>query len=1181
MGTAAVHTPCRVRLSTKANAGKVTMRRAGFGLLAGCVVLCACGAREGAGSSDAGVARTSAEEARALRRRLREERPAPIATSKRGKLPFALAENVQTFAPSIAPSKEAIATPTPPASGPLTFLMPSPIAPMADHSGRYVMSRRDSSTFFTQTGLTFSLSSPTSSAKEADPSALGGKSWGLHCTLVGAREGALTAEDPRPGRVHHYVGAPSSWATEIPTYGRLVWEDVYPGVDMVAEPARGGAAYRFVLSPGAKVSDLVMRWEGATAVRVADDGLGVHVETEVGVLRVRGLRAFAIAGAGKQRLELPARHVVRGSDVRLEVDGWDGRQPLVIDPTIAWSSYLGGGSSDIGSGIAVDGSGNVLVTGTTSSTDFPTSGGFDTTIGAGGYQDAFVTKVSGSGALVWSSYLGGGSSDIGYGIAVDGSGNAFVTGDSDSSDFPTSGGFDTTLSGFADAFVTKVSGTGVLLWSSYLGGGSTDRGSGIAVDGSGNTLVTGYTDSTDFPTSAGFDTTYGGGRDAFVTKVSGTGVLLWSSYLGGAAVDHGTGVAVDGSGNALVTGATGSTDFPTSGFDTTYSGGLDAFVTKVSAAGALVWSSYLGGSAQDDGTAIAVDGSGNALVTGRTQSTDFPTSGGFDTTYGGDTDAFVTKVSGAGALLWSSYLGGSANESWFGKVRIAVDGSGNALVTGYTTSTDFPTNGGFDTTYGGRTDAFVAKVSGAGVLLWSSYLGGGADDDGNAIAVDGSGNALVTGFTYSTDFPTSGGFDTTFSDYADAFVTKLQFASLGASCTVSAECRSSLCVDGVCCDKACNGACEACTTAKKGGGADGTCGPIANGSDPDNECSPQSCSAGIVTKAQVCNGASTCAPSGTTPCGLYACAGSACATTCAGAPDCIAPATCASGACIIAQDAGTDVGLADTESNDAPSAPDAADAAIDAVTPDATIADTGANGADTTVLETATPDTALADSAAPETVAPTDPRAKPVLNGDAQSCTSASACASGFCVDGVCCDSACSGTCHSCALPQAPGKCSLQPLGYDLRGECQSDRPCFSTCGTRGECVASFAGARCQEPKCTSKSAGTGWAVCSGFQGSCLRTDAITFDCLPYSCEPAFGACRESCRTSDDCAVDFLCETSTAKCVPGPPAAESSGCDCATPHTSRTELPLSAWLALAFSLGAVGITRTAARRRRA
>lgn len=386
--------------------------------------------------------------------------------------------------------------------------------------------------------------------------------------------------------------------------------------------------------------------------------------------------------------------------------------------SLIYSTYLGGSGIDIGNGIAVDSAGNAYVTGETSSTNFPTLRAFQTAYG-GGVLDVFVTVLNSDGnGLIYSTYLGGGNTDRGFGIDVDSTGNAYVAGQTSSTNFPTKNPFQSTLSGTQDAFVAKIdpafSGTSSLIYSSYLGGTNVDSGLGIAVDTGDNAYVTGFTQSTDFPTVNAFQTTLAGTQNAFVTKIDSIPSLVYSSYLGGNVLDTGFDIAVDSSGNAYVTGSTNSTNFPTvNALKTTLSGPLDAFVTKINSIPSLVYSSYLGGSAIDSGLGIAVDFSGNAYVTGRTQSTNFPTLNAFKTTLSGGQDAFVTKIdptaSGTASLVYSSYLGGSAFDSGLG---IAVDAAANAYITGSTASTNFPTINAFQTSFGGGAlDAFIVKVS--------------------------------------------------------------------------------------------------------------------------------------------------------------------------------------------------------------------------------------------------------------------------------------------------------------------------------------------------------------------------------------------------------------------------------------------------------------------------------------
>ncbi len=464
-----------------------------------------------------------------------------------------------------------------------------------------------------------------------------------------------------------------------------------------------------------------------------------------------------------------------------------------LEPGIAWSSYLGGYDSDSGGDIAVDGSGNILVTGSTVSLGW-TYGGWEPT--PGGRADGFVVKLTSSGAHIWSTYLGGNENDGGVSISVDNDDNVLVTGSTESSDW-ISGGWDTTLDDgtsegegedareiHGDAFVVKLTSTGAHVWSTYLGGDDRDRGSGITVDNDGNVLVTGSTGSSGW-ISGGWDTTLdddisdgeGAGQshgDAFVVKLTSSGAHVWSSYLGGDDDDHGSGIGVDNDGNVLAMGNTESSNWVSGGWITTYAGGdgyaEDAFVVKLTSSGAHTWSSYVGGNLADLGSAIAVDGNGNAVITGSTMSVGW-VSGGWDPTFTGDgsgRDAFVAKLASDGAHVWSSYLGELGRDDGSG---IVVDGGGNVLVTGWTESSAW-LSGGWDTTLDGDRDAFVVKLKSDGAHVWSSCLGGDENDYGRGIAVDDGNNVVVTGQTESSDW-ISGGWDSALDGSTDGFVVKI------------------------------------------------------------------------------------------------------------------------------------------------------------------------------------------------------------------------------------------------------------------------------------------------------------------------------------------------------------------------------------------------------------------------
>jgi hypothetical protein len=460
---------------------------------------------------------------------------------------------------------------------------------------------------------------------------------------------------------------------------------------------------------------------------------------------------------------------------------------------LAFSTYQGGSDYDAASAVAVDASGNVYVTGsTTSSKDFPIRNAFQPV--QGGPEDAFVAEYNPSGNRLWSTYLGGSGQEQGNGIAVDASGNVYVTGLTTSRDFPTTAdALQPKLAGTQNAFVVKLTASGRLAYGTYLGGSSRDTGNGIAVDAAGDVYVTGVTFSKDFPTTAGVaQSQFGGSSDAFVTELDPTrgGGPVYSTYLGGNNSDAGTAIAVDPSGNAYITGQTSSHNFPTtaSAFSSNFTGDTSAFVAKLGPGGTLAYSTYLGGGPApmpgypaDGGSGIAADASGNAYITGQTFSSNFPTTAGaVQTSLAGPSDAFVTKLdtrqSGASGLVWSTYLGGDQAEAGS---AIALDPAGNVSVTGNTASLNFPTtSGALQTQLAGRYNAFVAQLSVSGGLTFSTYLGGNGTDGGNGIAADAAGNIYVVGITDSPNFPTTpGAVQPTFGGVEDAFVSHLGLAA--------------------------------------------------------------------------------------------------------------------------------------------------------------------------------------------------------------------------------------------------------------------------------------------------------------------------------------------------------------------------------------------------------------------
>jgi len=580
-------------------------------------------------------------------------------------------------------------------------------------------------------------------------------------------------------RVNYFIGNdPEKWRTNIPTYGEIIYRDLYPGVDLVYAGRAGELKYSLVVRPGADVGRIRLAYEGIDGLRIAEDG-DLAIPTAAGELRDKN--PYAYQEVGGRRVEVEAAFVLHDAyTCGFAVDGYDPRYPLVIDPTLDYSTYLGGSDVDIGYGIAVDSAGKAYVTGGTESTDFPTQSPLQPS--NSGVRDVFVSVLNPTGSgLVYSTYLGGSRYDIGYGIAVDSAGKAYVTGETSSTDFPTQSPLQSAYGGGAnDAFVAVLnpSGSG-LVYSTYLGGSGSDYGRGIAVDGAGNAYVTGWTSSTDFPTQSPLQSANAGARDVFVSVFNSSGsTLVYSTYLGGSSIDRGEGIAVDSGGNAYVTGYTESTDFPTqSPLQSANAGSDDAFVSVFNASGStLVYSTYLGGSSGDIGYGIAVDGTGKAYVTGYTWSTDFPTQSPLQSANAGAYDVFVSVFNSSGStLVYSTYLGGSSGDIGHG---IAVDGTGNAYVTGYTYSTDFPTQSPLQPANAGAYDVFVSVFNSSGSgLVYSTYLGGSDDDYSMGIAVDDTGKAYMTGYTWSTDFPTQSPLQSAYGGVGDAFVAKIAHVS--------------------------------------------------------------------------------------------------------------------------------------------------------------------------------------------------------------------------------------------------------------------------------------------------------------------------------------------------------------------------------------------------------------------
>lgn len=613
----------------------------------------------------------------------------------------------------------------------------------------------------------------------------------LKMTFVGANPAPRIVGEGRQVSTSNYLigNDPSKWRTSVPNYGRTRYASVYPGIDLVLYGHDGGdVEYDWVVSPAADPRQIRLRFESAARLRVDSQG---DLVIDLGGTEYRQKQPVAYQDVGGTRIEIAATWRLHGKEAGFRIGRYDRQQPLIIDPAIYYSTYLGGGNNDYAYAVAVDEIGNTYVTGGTASTNFPTANALQGSLR--GSNDVFVTKINAAGtARIYSTFLGSGGVDEGRGIAVNSLGEVYVTGSAGFSDFPLKNAIQSTWGASGDAFLTKLDSTGAsLVYSTYLGGNAVDYGTAIALDSAGSACITGVTFSTNFPTVAAFQAAKGAQQDAFVAKINPSGsAWLYVTYLGGNSVDEAYGIALDTPGNAYVAGWTQSTNFPLqSAFQGSNHGGVDGFVTKLNPAGsALVYSTYLGGTGNDNATAIAVDGSGSAFVTGVAASEDFPVANAIDITLGSHAvdDVFIARFNPAGsALMYSTFVGGASGDDGY---AIAIDQAGNAYVTGRTNSSDYPL---VNPVQGSRVafDMFVTEINASGsALLFSTFVGGSGSESGRGIAIDSSGNIHIAGESTSTDFPVAKAVQTVNGGNQDAVV--LLFATTVPMVTVSLDRQS-------------------------------------------------------------------------------------------------------------------------------------------------------------------------------------------------------------------------------------------------------------------------------------------------------------------------------------------------------------------------------------------------------
>ena len=579
----------------------------------------------------------------------------------------------------------------------------------------------------------------------------------------------VTGEGPMEYKCNYFLGNdPAKWRTGVPNYERIVYHDLYPGIDLAFYGMSGNIEYDFIIHPGADASPIAFRYENAQSTSIDRAG-DLVLSTPWGEFKHLSPKVYQILPGGERIPALGEFCLSEDGTVRFDIpDRRDPALALVVDPVLSYSTYLGGTGADDGWAIAVDSKGYDYVTGSTVSTDFPTVGAYQSNQPG---TDVFLTKLGGGNSVVYSTYLGGGADDAAYAMAVDPSYNVYITGATASDNFPTNNPYQLSQGG-RDVFVVKLSEAGdALLYGTYLGGGTDDEGWAIAVDQTGQAFVGGSTLSSNFPKAKEYQSAQGG-YDGFVSELSDAGdKLLYSTFLGGSGTDRVRGIAIDNLAGVYVTGYTESTNFPSVGPYQNDQPGGDAFVSKLNVAGeGLMYSTYLGGNSTDAGSCIVLGGNGQVYVAGETSSSDFPTVDPFQSAKSDLADGFVARLNASGSgLVYCTFLGGNCYDR---VLAIAVDAKGYAYVTGQTCSTTFPTVDSIQADQPGY-DAFVTKLLPTGNSLeFSTYLGGNDLESGNGIALDRDANAHVVGTTYSTDFPTVGPYQTDQTG-ADVFVFKI------------------------------------------------------------------------------------------------------------------------------------------------------------------------------------------------------------------------------------------------------------------------------------------------------------------------------------------------------------------------------------------------------------------------
>lgn len=604
--------------------------------------------------------------------------------------------------------------------------------------------------------------------------------------------GQIYGFDELPGRSHYLSGNNTdNWRRDVPNYAQVGVDEIYPGVDLVFYGNQGELEFDFVVNPLIRVDTIKLKYQGADSMHVDEHGNLIINKKQRQIIQKKPF-AYQLRDGVKQPIYV-AYHLV-DNQLGFTVGSYDRRQPLIIDPVISYSSYLGGDYYDSATAVATDVNGNIYIAGKTESYNFPTTTGAyqENRLAAPGTNDIFITKIDGAtNSIVYSTYLSGNGIDVAIGIEADSEGNTYVSGYTTSSNFP--GADSITYQSNGDAFVTKLSPDGSSInYSVYFGGSNVDETSAMTIDSNGVVSITGFTKSDDLPLinslqNALADTLYG---DAFVAQFDASGNVILSSYLGGTEHEEFNDIVVDNQGGIYLAGCTNSDDFPSTigAYQTTAAGNDDVIVAKINTGNpsALSYATFIAGSYNECTYGLAVNATGEVFVTGKAE-IGFPTVNAYQANNAGGTDVFVSKLSAAGDnLLYSTYLGSFSRDSGH---AIELDADGSIIIAGHTESSIFPRMGPFQVNLGGGVDGFVSKLSSDGsTLKFSSFIGGQGDETLSALSLDPNGDLVIAGFTASTDYPVTGDALQSALEtgvYTDVFVSRI--SNVDASTDLSVE----------------------------------------------------------------------------------------------------------------------------------------------------------------------------------------------------------------------------------------------------------------------------------------------------------------------------------------------------------------------------------------------------------